>query len=94
MTIQTRELYHSSNGDRWYLARDSESGRVFIKHQPNAPSGGKPTDIEIETFLCRSGASSPERSELLRLVGTLVREVEGAVAETGMLRKDWQHDRL
>jgi hypothetical protein len=30
----------------------------------------------------------------LRLVGTLVREVEGAVAETGMLRKDWQHDRL
>ena len=53
MTIQTRELYHSSNGDRWYLARDSESGRVFIKHQPNAPSGGKPTDIEIEIPLSK-----------------------------------------
>jgi hypothetical protein len=50
MDVQTRELYHSSNGDRWYLACDSAAG-VFIRHEPNRPSGGKISNIEIGTFL-------------------------------------------
>jgi hypothetical protein len=74
MAIQTRELYRSANGDRWYLARDSASGRVFIKHEANLPSGGAMADIEIGAFL-RSGGRGPEHGELLRLIGTLV---EGA----------------
>jgi hypothetical protein len=40
MALLTRELYHSSNGDRWHLARDPDTGRVFIRHQANVPSGG------------------------------------------------------
>ena len=27
--FQTRELYASPNGDRWYLGRDAQSGRMF-----------------------------------------------------------------
>jgi hypothetical protein len=72
MTVEMRELYSSSNGDRWYLSRDVDSGAVFIRHQPNVPSGGKPAHIELGAFLSR-GAQGPEHRELLRLIGTLVR---------------------
>jgi hypothetical protein len=71
MTLQTRELYRSSNGDRWHLVRDEASGRVFIRHEPNLPSGGRAADFEIATFLA-GGGHGPERQELLRLIGTLV----------------------
>jgi len=72
-TIQTRELYHSTNGDRWYLARDPASERVFIKHKANLASGGHVADIEIGTFL-KSSALGPEHRELLHLIGTLVEQ--------------------
>jgi len=67
-----RELYHSPNGDRWYLARDPATGRVFVRHQANLPSGGNIADIEIGMFL--SQGKGPEQQELLRLIGTLVDE--------------------
>jgi hypothetical protein len=82
-TIQTRELYHSANGDRWYLARDPASERVFIKHEANLPSGGHVADIEIGTFLKSSGLG-PEHRELLLLIGTLVDEA----ADTQETAKD------
>lgn len=71
MTIQTRELYRSSNGDRWCLARDSDTGRVFIIHEPNLSSGGQDSTIELGAFLSRGGMG-PEKQELLRLIGTLI----------------------
>jgi hypothetical protein len=71
MSLDTRELYSSPNGDRWYLARDPGSGQVFVMHEPNAPSGGRTTCIEIGDFL-RRGSHGPEHRELLRLIGTLV----------------------
>ena len=70
MASVARELYHSANGDRWYLVRDS--GRVFIRHQANLPSGGHIAEIEIGTFL--SQGRGPEQQALLRLIGTLVDE--------------------
>src|SRR5262245_48019468 len=72
MAVVTRKLYHNSNGDRWYLARDSDTGRVFVKHQANLPSGGHLADIEVGAFLSQGGG--PEQQELLRLIGTLVDE--------------------
>jgi hypothetical protein len=69
--LQTRELYQSSNGDRWRLARDPNSGRVFIEHEPNLSSGGRTARIEIAAFLS-AGGHGPEHQELLRLIGTLV----------------------
>jgi hypothetical protein len=72
MAIQFREIYRSApNGDRWLLARNTETGRVFVRHEPNLPSGGQPADIEVGAFLVAVG-NGPEKQELLRLIGTLV----------------------
>lgn len=65
-----RELYRSSNGDAWFLARESD-GRVFVVHEPNAPSGGRVSQIELGVFL-REGANGPEHQALRHLIGTLV----------------------
>ena len=64
----SKQLYESSNGDRWHLVRNGE--RVFVRHVPNASSGGKPSDSEIGAFLSRGGG--PEQQELMRLIGSLV----------------------
>jgi hypothetical protein len=69
--IETRELYSSPNGDRWLLARDPASGWVFVRHEPNRPSGGQPSHIEIGAFLSR-GPRNPEHLALLQLIGTLL----------------------
>ena len=65
-----RELYRSPNGDCWFLGREPTNGRAFIMHQPNAPSGGKLSHIELTDFL-RTG-NGPEQQALLRLIGALV----------------------
>ena len=57
--------------DRWLLVRDPDTGRVFVRHEPNLPSGGQVADIEIGAFLIAAG-NGPEKQELLRLIGTLV----------------------
>lgn len=79
MPLMTRELYSSTNGDRWDLVRDSASGRVFVRHEPNAPSGGRASEIEVGRFLS-TGGHGPQHQELLRLIGTLV-EDDAAFAE-------------
>lgn len=66
-----RELYRSPSGDTWWLGREHQDGRAFIIHEPNAPSGGHASRIELGTFLA-SGANGPEHQALLRLIGTLV----------------------
>ena len=71
MPAQKRALYASPNGDRWYLARESETGRLFVRHKANVPSGGQVTDIDIGTFLS-GGRRHPEHQALLHLIGTLV----------------------
>jgi hypothetical protein len=73
MAVETRELYSSPNGDRWFLGRDPATGRVFVRHEANAPSGGQSTDIDIGAFLNR-GPRNPEHQALLRLIGTLVED--------------------
>ncbi len=92
MAAYTRELYYSPNGDRWCLARDPGSARVFIKHKANLPSGGHVTDIEIGAFL--SQGEGPEHQELLRLIGTLVDETADARSDRPrsavLARKRWR----
>jgi len=58
MAAEMQELYSSPNGDRWYLARDVDLGKVFIRHEPNLPSGGEAAHIEIGAFLGRGGQGS------------------------------------
>ena len=71
MSLEAKELYRSPNGDRWSLIRDAASGRVFVRHEPNASSGGRASDIGVGDFLVRGGRG-PEHQELLSLIGTLV----------------------
>jgi hypothetical protein len=73
--LLSRQLYQSSNGDRWLLVRDPATSRVYVRHEANLPSGGQVTDAEIGEFLSRGG-TGPEEQELLRLIGSLVEDAE------------------
>jgi hypothetical protein len=64
------QLYRSPNGDTWLLAHDPGTGRAFVRHEANVPSGGQVTDIEIGAFL--SGPRNPEHEALLRLIGNSI----------------------
>ena len=68
---ERRELYRSPEGDTWFLGREPEDGRAFVIHQPNGPSGGRLTPIELGAFL-NAETKGPEHQALLRLIGTLV----------------------
>ena len=70
MPSEGRELYRSPNGDRWLLIRAALSNRVLVRHEPNLPSGGKASAIEVGDFL--SHGHGPEQQALLRLIGSLV----------------------
>ena len=67
---ERRELYRGPNGNSWYLGREPEDGRAFVIHQPNGPSGGRLSHIELGAFLRQE--NGPEQQALLRLIGTLV----------------------
>jgi hypothetical protein len=83
MSLEAKELYASPSGDRWYLARYLDSGRVFVSHLPNLASGGKETTIELGDFLSRPG-NPPEKQALVRLIGSLIQETPetGAAANS------------
>ena len=70
----TRELYRSPNGDRWLLCKDA-SGRVFVLHQANIPSGGQTSRIELADFLTRG--YGPEQQALFQMIGTLIEFTPG-----------------
>jgi hypothetical protein len=69
-----RELYSSPNGDRWHLCKDA-SGRVFVLHQANIPSGGQTSQIELGHFLTRG--YGPEQQALFQMIGTLIESTPG-----------------
>jgi hypothetical protein len=71
MSLESRQLYVSPNGDRWLLVRDDGTGRVLVRHEANVASGGTVTECGVGDFLCEGGAG-PEKQELLRLIGSLV----------------------
>ena len=71
MPIQLKELYTSENGDRWSLGRETGTGRVFVRHEPNLASGGQSSEAEVGAFLARGG-QGPEHQALIRLIGSLV----------------------
>jgi hypothetical protein len=72
MPVEARELHRGANGDRRLPVRDPGSGRVSVRHEPNAPSGGRASDAEVGDFLVRGG-HGPAHRGLPRLIGTLAR---------------------
>ena len=69
MTTKRRVLYSSSNGDRWYLC--SRDGQLAVSHEPNSPSGGKPSQVDLSTFLA-AGNQGPEHQALRQLIAELI----------------------
>ena len=69
MPSERREFYHASNGDSWHLCR--EALHVAVVHEPNEASGGRPSVIELSTFL-KPDNQGPEHQALRALIGTLV----------------------
>ena len=65
-----RELYASSNGDRWDLIVDASSGHTFVRHTANEPSGGNVIDITLPTFLSLDNGG-PEHQALWALFRAL-----------------------
>jgi hypothetical protein len=70
MPEKRREFYRSSNGDAWFLCLEA-SEQVYVEHEPNAPSGGKGSRVDIGIFLA-AGPQGAEHQSLIRLIGTLV----------------------
>jgi hypothetical protein len=71
MATNRRELYRSPNGDVWSLGREPENGHAFVIHEPNGPSGGQHSHVDLGAFLGHD-QKGPEHQALLRLIGTLV----------------------
>lgn len=73
MTISVQDIYLSQNGDSWRLIRDTDSGRVVVRHEANLSSGGRVMDMDVNWFLDR-GASGPEHAALRRLLDNWTEE--------------------
>ena len=66
-----RNIHVSTNGDRWDLLRDPQTGHAFVRHTANAPSGGAVTDIALAAFL-GAGRNGPEHQALWDFIGSLI----------------------
>ncbi|MCJ2023592.1 hypothetical protein [Methylobacterium sp. J-067] len=71
MSIARKLIYAASNGDHWFLCVGEDPEDVFVLHEPNGPSGGRPSRVELSTFLS-IGADCPERLALLGMIRSLV----------------------
>lgn len=67
-----RSMYESSNGDKWLLGRVSGEPAVFIRHEPNASSGGRPANFGLLEFLAQQ--QGPQHEALLQLLSRLIDE--------------------
>lgn len=80
MAVLTRKFFYHEKGnhdEKWYhLARDTETGAVFIEHEWAARGDVGSQRIEVAEFL--SGGATTAKANLLKLIGTLVQDPEEA----------------
>jgi hypothetical protein len=62
-----RLFYKSNDGDAWSLVRNPTTGELVVTHTSNAPSGGKVSHVDVETFLL-TDAHGPEHHALRHLL--------------------------
>ena len=67
MTTSIETFYSSSNGDRWRLVKNAETGHFTVRHEPALSSGGMASEGSIAAFLSRSGRS-PQADALRTLL--------------------------
>lgn len=72
-----RELYASSNGDRWFLSYDA-IGELTVIHQPNTASGSRISIMPVHVFLA-SDNNGPEHQALRKLIMSWI-EVDSGIS--------------
>ena len=79
MAVIFKEFYRSEpiagNEDSYSLGRDTETGRVFVRHRWAHPAAGglkSDYDMSLHDFL---GSTGSRQSALLRMIGTLVQDL-------------------
>ncbi|MHC2106445.1 hypothetical protein [Methylobacterium sp. CM6246] len=78
-----RTLIHDgSNDDRWYLCRGDDPTDLYVFHEPNVPSGGRQSHLELAAFLA-SANGSPKHRALIGMIGPLVGTDRADVASSG-----------
>jgi hypothetical protein len=80
MAVLTKRFFYHEKGNHdetwYYLARDTETGDVYVEHEWAARGDVGSKRVEVAAFL--SGPSMTARGNLLKLIGTLVQEVGDA----------------
>lgn len=69
----SREIYNSSNGDRWVLVGNGLSRNIVVRHIPAPSSGGKTSETDLGAFLS-SNAASPQGQNLLQMIWALLED--------------------
>lgn len=64
-------IHAGTNNDRWFLCHSGDPADAFVFHEPNRPSGGRPSRIELSDFLLKR-TGSPEQRALLVMIGSLI----------------------
>lgn len=77
MAVLTRQFHYHEDGSHYetwyYLARDTETGKVFVLHEWSGKKGDQgERSLSIEEFLSSQNSSATDK--LRRLIGTLVPE--------------------
>ncbi len=77
-------LYSSSNGDRWRLVTDEATRRVLVRHEANAASGGRVTDMEAADFLRIAGAGPEHVAVRAAIEASSAPGVRGTAGASGV----------
>ena len=66
------EIYHSENGDHWFLCRDDDD-RTFVLHKAKRLFG-RQSDFDRARIFLGKGKTGPEHEALARLIGGLAED--------------------
>ena len=66
MSVPTRLIHASSNGDRWLLVGNQHE-KSTVRHEPNRASGGLPSEMDVDAFLGHDG-QGPQHDALRSLL--------------------------
>lgn len=81
MAVLKRGFYYHEKGnhdeDWFYLARDTDSGRVFIIHEWAHRENLGDRELSLEEFLTSRGRGT-RQDNLIKLIGTLVADTAEA----------------
>lgn len=70
--LPMRTLIHAgTNDDWWFLCHSGDPADVFVFHEPNQSSGGRPSRIELSNFLLKR-TGSPEQRTFIVMIGSLI----------------------